>query len=88
MAQQAEKAAELQDPEIRAELDRRARDDGKTVIKSGTGGKSLDAQERLAEGPCPFYVSSLFCAISFTRSDRFDVYVRLYWRNSVYVCRA
>ncbi|BAD61090.1 unknown protein [Oryza sativa Japonica Group] len=50
MAQQAEKAAELQDPEIRAELDRRARDDGKTVIKSGTGGKSLDAQERLAEG--------------------------------------
>uniref|UniRef100_A0A0E0MRM7 Uncharacterized protein n=2 Tax=Oryza TaxID=4527 RepID=A0A0E0MRM7_ORYRU len=51
MAQQAEKAAELQDPEIRAELDRRARDDGKTVIKSGTGGKSLDAQERLAEGP-------------------------------------
>ncbi|EEE53911.1 hypothetical protein OsJ_00464 [Oryza sativa Japonica Group] len=50
MAQQAEKAAELQDPEIRAELDPRARDDGKTVIKSGTGGKSLDAQERLAEG--------------------------------------
>ncbi|XP_052148312.1 em-like protein [Oryza glaberrima] len=50
MAQQAEKTAELQDPEIRAELDRRARDDGKTVIKSGTGGKSLDAQERLAEG--------------------------------------
>ncbi|KAF2948522.1 hypothetical protein DAI22_01g042100 [Oryza sativa Japonica Group] len=63
MAQQAEKAAELQDPEIRAELDRRARDDGKTVIKSGTGGKSLDAQERLAEGPCPFYVSSLFCGV-------------------------
>uniref|UniRef100_A0A0D9UX24 Uncharacterized protein n=1 Tax=Leersia perrieri TaxID=77586 RepID=A0A0D9UX24_9ORYZ len=50
MAQQAEKAAELQDPEIRAELDRRARDEGETVIKSGTGGKSLDAQERLAEG--------------------------------------
>ncbi|KAF0920743.1 hypothetical protein E2562_036827 [Oryza meyeriana var. granulata] len=50
MAQQAEKAPELQDPEIRAELDRRARDDGETVIKSGTGGKSLDAQERLAEG--------------------------------------
>uniref|UniRef100_A0A0D3EJV6 Uncharacterized protein n=1 Tax=Oryza barthii TaxID=65489 RepID=A0A0D3EJV6_9ORYZ len=60
MAQQAEKTAELQDPEIRAELDRRARDDGKTVIKSGTGGKSLDAQERLAEGQWPFYVSSLF----------------------------
>ncbi|XP_006643780.1 em-like protein [Oryza brachyantha] len=50
MAQQAEKAPELQDPEIRAELDQRARDAGETVIKSGTGGKSLDAQERLAEG--------------------------------------
>jgi hypothetical protein len=47
---QVEKAAELQDPEIRAELDRRAREEGETVIKSGTGGKTLDAQERLAEG--------------------------------------
>jgi hypothetical protein len=48
--QQAQKAAELQDPEIRAELDRRAREEGETIIKSGTGGKTLDAQERLAEG--------------------------------------
>uniref|UniRef100_A0ACD5VKV2 Uncharacterized protein n=1 Tax=Avena sativa TaxID=4498 RepID=A0ACD5VKV2_AVESA len=50
MAQQVTKAAELQDPEIREELDRRAREEGETVIKSGTGGKSLEAQERLAEG--------------------------------------
>jgi len=47
---QAEKAAELQDPEIRAELDRRVREEGETVIKSGGGGTTLDAQERLAEG--------------------------------------
>ncbi|VFQ81149.1 unnamed protein product [Cuscuta campestris] len=33
----------------RAELDRRARE-GETVVPSGTGGKSLEAQERLAEG--------------------------------------
>ncbi|CAL4951761.1 unnamed protein product [Urochloa decumbens] len=49
-SQQAEKAAELQDPEVRAELDRRAREEGQTVIKSGGGGTTLDAQERLAEG--------------------------------------
>ncbi|KAJ1254935.1 hypothetical protein BS78_K307500 [Paspalum vaginatum] len=49
-SQQAEKAAELQDPEVRAELDRRVREGGATVIKGGTGGTSLDAQERLAEG--------------------------------------
>lgn len=50
MAQQVAKAPELQDPEIRAELDRRAREEGETVIKSGAGGKTLEAQERLAEG--------------------------------------
>ena len=33
----------------RAELDARARE-GETVIPGGTGGKSLQAQERLAEG--------------------------------------
>jgi Small hydrophilic plant seed protein len=33
----------------RKELDRRARE-GETVVPGGTGGKSLDAQERLAEG--------------------------------------
>ncbi|CAL4965427.1 unnamed protein product [Urochloa decumbens] len=49
-SQQAEKAAELQDPEVRAELDRRAREEGQTVVESGGGGTTLDAQERLAEG--------------------------------------
>ena len=49
-SQQAEKAAELQDPEVRAELDRRVREEGATVIKGGAGGTSLEAQERLAEG--------------------------------------
>lgn len=33
----------------RAELDRRARE-GQTVVPGGTGGKSLEAQEHLAEG--------------------------------------
>ena len=33
----------------RAQLDARARE-GETVISGGTGGKSLEAQERLAEG--------------------------------------
>lgn len=33
----------------REELDRRARE-GETVIPGGTGGKSLEAQEHLAEG--------------------------------------
>ncbi|KAK9124541.1 hypothetical protein Sjap_014143 [Stephania japonica] len=33
----------------RAELDRRARQ-GETVVPGGTGGKSLEAQEHLAEG--------------------------------------
>ncbi|KAM0854582.1 hypothetical protein ACQ4PT_050341 [Festuca glaucescens] len=51
MAQQVEKVAELQDPEIRAELDRLARKEGETVVKGGTGGKTLEAQERLAEEP-------------------------------------
>ncbi|XP_060674414.1 late embryogenesis abundant protein EMB564-like [Ziziphus jujuba] len=33
----------------RKELDQRARE-GETVVKGGTGGKSLEAQEHLAEG--------------------------------------
>mgnify|MGYP002775555186 CR=1 FL=1 len=33
----------------REELDRRARS-GETVVPGGTGGKSLEAQEHLAEG--------------------------------------
>ncbi|CAD6239686.1 unnamed protein product [Miscanthus lutarioriparius] len=49
-SQQAEKAAELQDPEIRAALDRHVREEGETIVKGGTGGTSLEAQERLAEG--------------------------------------
>ncbi|GMN71333.1 hypothetical protein TIFTF001_051821 [Ficus carica] len=35
--------------EIRRELDEKARQ-GKTVVPGGTGGKSLEAQEHLAEG--------------------------------------
>ncbi|KAI4384538.1 hypothetical protein MLD38_002679 [Melastoma candidum] len=35
----------------REELDRRARQ-GETVVPGGTGGKSLEAQEHLAEGIC------------------------------------
>ncbi|XP_049404974.1 em-like protein [Solanum stenotomum] len=35
--------------EKRAELDRKARE-GVTVVPGGTGGKSLEAQEHLAEG--------------------------------------
>lgn len=34
----------------REELDARARQ-GETVVPGGTGGKSLEAQEHLAEGP-------------------------------------
>ncbi|TMW84898.1 em protein H5 [Solanum lycopersicum] len=35
--------------EERSELDRRAKE-GETVVPGGTGGKSLEAQEHLAEG--------------------------------------
>jgi hypothetical protein len=35
--------------QVRSELDSRARQ-GETVIPGGTGGKSLEAQEHLAEG--------------------------------------
>ncbi|KAF8663021.1 hypothetical protein HU200_013041 [Digitaria exilis] len=49
-SQQAEKAAELQDPRVRVELDRRVREEGEAVVKGGGGGTTLDAQERLAEG--------------------------------------
>ena len=63
-SQQGEKAAELQDPEIRAALDRRVREEGETVVKGGTGGTSLEAQERLAEGTTRAHV-----AISFHRCE-------------------
>lgn len=36
-------------PQERAALDARARQ-GETVVPGGTGGKSLEAQENLAEG--------------------------------------
>jgi hypothetical protein len=35
--------------ESRKELDRKARE-GETVVPGGTGGKSVEAQEHLAEG--------------------------------------
>lgn len=40
---------DLRDPTKRAELDERARR-GETVVPGGTGGKSLKAQEQLAQG--------------------------------------
>ncbi|XP_062003990.1 late embryogenesis abundant protein EMB564-like [Rosa rugosa] len=40
---------ERRDPQKRAELDAKARQ-GETVVPGGTGGKSLEAQEHLAEG--------------------------------------
>ncbi|KAJ4825077.1 Em-like protein GEA6 [Turnera subulata] len=40
---------ERHDPKTREELDSRARQ-GETVVPGGTGGKSLEAQEHLAEG--------------------------------------
>lgn len=41
----------------REELDRRARE-GETVVPGGTGGKSLEAQEHLAEGKTPLFFPS------------------------------
>lgn len=41
----------------RAELDARARQ-GETVVPGGTGGKSLEAQEHLAEGNKYPYIST------------------------------
>lgn len=42
-------ASEKMDPQKRRELDEKARK-GEVVIPGGTGGKSLEAQEHLAEG--------------------------------------
>jgi hypothetical protein len=42
------------------ELDKKAAA-GEEVVPGGKGGKSLDAQERLAEGLSHFWVPSLFC---------------------------
>jgi hypothetical protein len=68
-SQQAERAAELQDPEVRTELDRRVREEGETVVKSGGGGTTLDAQERLAEGEPgrgrPFLLRSVHTMLAF-----------------------
>lgn len=51
MAQQHPKEADTRhlSEEKRRELDEKARQ-GETVVPGGTGGKSLEAQERLAEG--------------------------------------
>lgn len=43
----------------RKELDARAKQ-GETVVPGGTGGKSLEAQEHLAEG---IYIQFIICAI-------------------------
>lgn len=48
---QARKMASQQE---RKELDARAKQ-GETVVPGGTGGKSLEAQEHLAEGIYPVY---------------------------------
>lgn len=45
--------------EKRSELDARAKQ-GETVVPGGTGGKSLEAQEHLAEGNLCYFDSS-FC---------------------------
>ncbi|XP_050382138.1 late embryogenesis abundant protein EMB564-like [Argentina anserina] len=42
-------AQERKDPNKREELDAKARQ-GETVVPGGTGGKTLEAQEHLAEG--------------------------------------
>lgn len=39
----------------RRELDEKARQ-GETVVKGGTGGKSLEAQEHLAEGIIYYFI--------------------------------
>lgn len=44
----------------RAELDARAKQ-GETVIPGGTGGKSLEAQEHLAEGKPTIELSYMLC---------------------------
>ena len=46
----------------RAELDARARQ-GETVVPGGTGGKSLEAQEHLAEGSVAKAISSLLALV-------------------------
>ena len=51
----------------RAELDARARQ-GETVVPGGTGGKSLEAQEHLAEGLVAKAVSA-FLALTLSNSS-------------------
>jgi hypothetical protein len=46
--------------QLREELDARARR-GETVIPGGTGGRSLEAQEHLAEGIYTDTVSLIMC---------------------------
>lgn len=43
----------------RRQLDEKAKQ-GETVVPGGTGGKSLEAQEHLAEGSCKFFLLSIF----------------------------
>lgn len=45
--------------EERSELDRRAKE-GETVVPGGTGGKSLEAQEHLAEGIYLYLITILY----------------------------
>lgn len=49
----------------RQELDARARQ-GETVIPGGTGGKSLEAQEHLAEGDPHHLMSNLLFCIHYS----------------------
>lgn len=54
---------ERSDPSKRKELDEKARQ-GEVVVPGGTGGKSLEAQEHLAEGKIkPLFPWLLFCVI-------------------------
>ena len=46
---------EMASQQEREELDARARQ-GETVVRGGTGGKSLEAQEHLAEGILVFII--------------------------------
>lgn len=60
----------------RAELDRRARE-GETVVPGGTGGKSLEAQEHLAEGTCSFSSIVVY--------EHLDLIVILYMNYGVFI---
>lgn len=56
MASQKIQKMREQPQEVREELDEKARQ-GETVVPGGTGGKSLEAQEHLAEGNLYIYNS-------------------------------